>query len=1079
MSYATLARKEADPSAAKSSVSSALRIGNANDTYEQEADRVAEAVMSCRRPLSWSLSKVNVGKVQRQEAPMAPGDGPSPEPNNYKEAAGKLSEAFFNTDVGKKLIDAARQDPLVKGAEGFIDTLPGKIITGAAAVGAVSAMAATHTALPAQIPGIPLDKIRPGLSVKITYEGPVDHPTKAMITFSYSPKGEEKKPKQTESEPYRAETARIAGEQEKFRAGLKFTPGSAEDLQQKAEQKAIEDYPLRRFEALLGTGGRGFAPTYPALQAPQDTTPRLPTFESPFKPKPFHIQDQQLELKPLAGYSLPAVEEKKKEEAAPIQRKVEKGTSYPQVPAAVHDVLRSSGKPLDVETRRLMEAKIGFDFGKVRIHTDASAAASAQAIDAAAYTVGSDVVFASGRFSTRSSEGQKLLAHELAHTVQQADAAPKPNLEIVNKNDSSEREADTTAEHITNRGANNSPLQSIAPAPLKLARRSQDQEPAPLTEAKADPDLTSYLEKLRKLANDPGIANQPMESIAARINKALTGLDLQNEENYSVVVDELVRLFPKQERVVTEFLFSYVSRPLRKSEPSPGKRAIAQTEKRLEVHPPSIYGRYTPGTLYPGLLFHAAGSVAGSAAAAPIPAELIKAVATGAIFVTGVYDGMSDSLEQEELRALIDKLNRAGLLTVAFPPIFLAGAAYGIVEDAGNFIRTTVGLFEGDLGLALAAASETLQVLLSQEGEAYSYKIGKEIGLGFAQELRDALKQNLVHFTFSLGRLIGPTIVYLVLTLAGITEALLARAFTRILPLLKQLLKNEARLLTVIAKLEKRFPRLPEKKTSPSGSRQVGELASEPHPAKAPVVEKPSEALTAKGGAPLQGEAVKPSEPLVTKGSEPLQGEAVRQPPETKPPETKPQAGSASGKAEAAGVLEDLENLRQAAKTDRDAAHALLDRYKKMSDFEVFRRFADEADETAAAEIRRRFPSNEAALRKVLGKEYRPPHSAEAILTRDGKVVTRRPLQSGGVKDLPEEIRAQGFRKRNAATHTEAKAVREIELHRGDVLEIRGQYNPCDSCVRAMQDAADKTGATIKYWWPGGGPVPVVFSPSK
>jgi hypothetical protein len=70
MSYTTLARKEAHPSAAKSSVPSALRVGQPNDTYEQEADRVAEAVMSDRTPLSWSLSKVNLGKVQRQSAPV-------------------------------------------------------------------------------------------------------------------------------------------------------------------------------------------------------------------------------------------------------------------------------------------------------------------------------------------------------------------------------------------------------------------------------------------------------------------------------------------------------------------------------------------------------------------------------------------------------------------------------------------------------------------------------------------------------------------------------------------------------------------------------------------------------------------------------------------------------------------------------------------------------------------------------------------------------------------------------------------------------------------------------------------------
>src|SRR6476469_4440314 len=58
--------------------------------------------------------------------------------------------------------------------------------------------------------------------------------------------------------------------------------------------------------------------------------------------------------------------------------------------------------------------------GNVRVHTDRRAAASAQAMNAKAYTVGSDEMFASGQYSPRSLVGQKLLAHELAHSIQQA-----------------------------------------------------------------------------------------------------------------------------------------------------------------------------------------------------------------------------------------------------------------------------------------------------------------------------------------------------------------------------------------------------------------------------------------------------------------------------------------------------------------------------------------------------------------------------------------------------------------------------------------------------------------------------------
>jgi len=66
-----------------------------------------------------------------------------------------------------------------------------------------------------------------------------------------------------------------------------------------------------------------------------------------------------------------------------------------------------------------MEPRFGHDFSKVRVHTDAKAGESAQAIGAAAYTVGNDLVFGAGRYEPASSAGRALLAHELAHVVQQ------------------------------------------------------------------------------------------------------------------------------------------------------------------------------------------------------------------------------------------------------------------------------------------------------------------------------------------------------------------------------------------------------------------------------------------------------------------------------------------------------------------------------------------------------------------------------------------------------------------------------------------------------------------------------------
>src|SRR4051794_34121793 len=69
------------------------------------------------------------------------------------------------------------------------------------------------------------------------------------------------------------------------------------------------------------------------------------------------------------------------------------------IPPIVDTVLREPGRPLDAATRIFMEPRFGYDFSAVRVHTGEQAAQSARAVDALAYTVGRDVVFAAGRYA--------------------------------------------------------------------------------------------------------------------------------------------------------------------------------------------------------------------------------------------------------------------------------------------------------------------------------------------------------------------------------------------------------------------------------------------------------------------------------------------------------------------------------------------------------------------------------------------------------------------------------------------------------------------------------------------------------
>jgi len=86
-------------------------------------------------------------------------------------------------------------------------------------------------------------------------------------------------------------------------------------------------------------------------------------------------------------------------------------------PRLVHDVLRGTGNPLPQPVRREMEELLGHDFGDVRVHTDARAARSADAVSAHAYTVGRHMVFGPGEFDPAGTQGRRLLAHELTHAA--------------------------------------------------------------------------------------------------------------------------------------------------------------------------------------------------------------------------------------------------------------------------------------------------------------------------------------------------------------------------------------------------------------------------------------------------------------------------------------------------------------------------------------------------------------------------------------------------------------------------------------------------------------------------------------
>ncbi|TFI56931.1 DUF4157 domain-containing protein [Sphingomonas parva] len=124
------------------------------------------------------------------------------------------------------------------------------------------------------------------------------------------------------------------------------------------------------------------------------------------------------------------------------------GPSKDVAPGIVHDVIEGAGAPLTARERSFFEPRLGHDFSRVRVHSDMRAAEAARAVDADAFTVGRHVVLG-GRHRDGLAR-HNVLAHELAHVVQQSGGAapPRGELRIAAPDHATEREADAVAHAV-------------------------------------------------------------------------------------------------------------------------------------------------------------------------------------------------------------------------------------------------------------------------------------------------------------------------------------------------------------------------------------------------------------------------------------------------------------------------------------------------------------------------------------------------------------------------------------------------------------------------------------------------------
>jgi hypothetical protein len=158
-----------------------------------------------------------------------------------------------------------------------------------------------------------------------------------------------------------------------------------------------------------------------------------------------------------------------------IRRKAERAVAG-GAEAAVARASSSSGTPLPADVRARFEGSLGADLSRVRVHTGPESAAAADAVGAMAYAVGDDIHFGAGRYAPHDPFGLHLLAHEVAHTVQQSGVAPvrQDKLEVSSPGDASELAADRAADAMVQGERVNDPLVETAP---RVSRRPNDGAP--------------------------------------------------------------------------------------------------------------------------------------------------------------------------------------------------------------------------------------------------------------------------------------------------------------------------------------------------------------------------------------------------------------------------------------------------------------------------------------------------------------------------------------------------------------------------------------------------------------------------
>ena len=165
-----------------------------------------------------------------------------------------------------------------------------------------------------------------------------------------------------------------------------------------------------------------------------------------------------------------------------------------------------SGKPLDNETKAFMEPRFGHDFSQVRVHNDSNANKAARAINAKAFTIGHEIVFGKEYHTPSDPHGQKLIAHELTHIIQQKVGSTK------NKSES-RRLVSKSSPDLINDSIGYIQRQSVEDPKSKTLNQAQEWNLQPEDEDIVHPSKNYYVQQYKKLEKHKGLINSKIDQL--------------------------------------------------------------------------------------------------------------------------------------------------------------------------------------------------------------------------------------------------------------------------------------------------------------------------------------------------------------------------------------------------------------------------------------------------------------------------------------------------------------------------------------------------------------------------------------